>query len=102
MQEGARLVIVKKKAHERGKQMAKKNLEIGSTDTEILTMATAMFMRFIEENLENHKNHKDYSMDKLFALMEMYARTGDLWVRLQKLAGATQEEIAQYLQEVEE
>ena len=82
--------------------MAKKNLEIGSTDTEILTMATAMFMRFIEENLEKHKNHKDYSMDKLFAMMEMYVRTGDLWARLQKLNGATQEEIAEYLQEQEE
>lgn len=82
--------------------MAKKNLEIGSTDTEILTMATAMFMRFMEENLERHKNHKDYSMDKLFALMEMYTRTGDLWVRLQKLSGATQEEIAEFLEKAED
>ena len=68
--------------------MAKKNLEIGSTDTEILTMATSMFLRFMEEQIAKHKNHKDYSMDKLFAMMEMYVRTGDLWARLQKLNGA--------------
>ena len=81
--------------------MAKKNLEIGSTDTEILTLATAMFMKFMETEIQRHKNHKDYSMDKLFALMEMYVRSGDLWVRLQKLAGATQEDIAEFLQEQE-
>lgn len=81
--------------------MAKKNLEIGTTDTEILTLATSMFLKMLEENIAGHKNHKDYSMDKLFALMEMYVRTGDLWKRLQMLSGATQEEIAQYLQEQE-
>lgn len=68
-------------------------------DAEILTLSVSMFMRFIEENIERHRNHKDYSMDKLFALMDMYARTGDLWVRLQKHQGATQEEIAMFLQE---
>lgn len=82
--------------------MAKKNLEIGSTDTEILTLATSMFLKFMEEQIAKHKNHKDYSMDKLFAMMEMYVRTGDLWARLQKLNGVTQEEIAEYLQEQEE
>jgi hypothetical protein len=40
-------------------------------------------------------------MDKLFAFMELYVRAGDIWVRLQKLQGATQDEIAQYLSEQE-
>jgi hypothetical protein len=40
-------------------------------------------------------------MDKLFAMMEMYATTGDLWVRFQEATGTTKEEIAQYLAEQE-
>jgi hypothetical protein len=81
--------------------MAKKNFEIGSTDTQLLILATSLFMKFMEAEIERHKNHKDYSMDKLFALMETYVRSGDLWVRLQKLDGATQEDIADYLMEQE-
>jgi hypothetical protein len=81
--------------------MAKHTLELSETEVEINTLATALFMKFMETEIERHKNHKDYSMDKLFALMEMYVRSGDIWVRLQKLQGATQEEIAQYLSEQE-
>lgn len=73
--------------------------EIDEIDTEILTMGVAMLMRYTEERIERHRNHKDYSMDKLFAKMEMLARTGDLWVRLQKAQGTTQEEIALFLRE---
>lgn len=74
-------------------------LELDEIDAEILTMGVAMLMRYTEERIEHHRNHKDYSMDKLFAKMEMLARTGDLWVRLQKAQGATQEEIALFLRE---
>lgn len=74
-------------------------LELDEIDTEILTMGVAMLMRYTEERIERHRNHKDYSMDKLFAKMEMLARTGDLWVRLQKAQGTTQEEIALFLRE---
>ena len=81
--------------------MSKQNLELSETELEVSTLATAMFMKFMESEIERHKNHKDYSMDKLFAFMELYVRAGDIWVRLQKLQGATQEEIAQYLSEQE-
>lgn len=81
--------------------MSKKNLELSETEIEINTLATSLFMKFMESEIERHKNHKDYSMDKLFAFMEMYVRAGDIWVRLQKLQGATQDEIASYLSEQE-
>jgi hypothetical protein len=74
-------------------------LELDEIDAEILTMSVAMLMRYTEERIERHRNHKDYSMDKLFAKMEMLARTGDLWARLQKAQGTTQEEIALFLRE---
>lgn len=81
--------------------MPKNNLPISEAETEITTLAMGLFMKFMETQIESHKNHKDHSMDKFFAMMEMYVRAGDVWVRLQKLQGTTQEEIAQYLSEQE-
>jgi hypothetical protein len=74
-------------------------IELTEKEAELSAMGMAMLLTFFQERIEKHKNHKDYSMDKLFAMMEMYANTGDLWVRFQMLNGATREEIAQYLQE---
>ena len=79
--------------------MDKRSFEIDEIDAEILTMGLAMVMRYTEERIERHRNHRDYSMDKLFAKMEMLARTGDLWVRMQKHQGLTQEEISLFLRE---
>lgn len=79
----------------------KMTLEVTKTEAELLTMASSLLLKAIEEEIAKHRNHKDYSMDKLFAKMEMYVRTGDLWVRLQKMCGATQEEIAEYLMDQE-
>lgn len=74
-------------------------LELDEMEAELLTMSVALLMRYNEERIERHNNHKEYSMDKLFAKMEMLAHTGDLWVRLQKAQGTTQEEITLFLQE---
>lgn len=76
-------------------------LEVSEKDLLILTEGVNATMQLITKAIEAHRNHKDYSMDKLFAMMEMYATTGDLWVRLHKAQGLTQEEIALYLSEQE-
>lgn len=76
----------------------KMTLEITETEADILAMGAAMFLTFTAERINHHNNHKDYSMDKLFAKMEMYAVAGDLWARLQKLQGVSQEDIAEYLE----
>lgn len=76
-------------------------IELNEKESEILALSSAMFLTFMQEQIQKHKNHKDYSMSKLFALMEMYATTGDLWVRLQMLNGVSREEIAEYLAEQE-
>lgn len=75
----------------------KLTLEITEKEADILAMGTAMFLTFTQQRIERHENHKDYSMDKLFAKMEMLITTGDLWARLQKLQGISQEEISDYL-----
>ena len=74
-------------------------IEIDELDAEILTMSVAMLMRYTEGRIERHNNHKDYSMDKLFAKMEMLARTDDRWVRLHKAQGMSQDEISMFLRE---
>ncbi len=74
-------------------------IELTEKEAELSAMGMAMLLTFFQERIEKHKNHKDYSMDKLFAVMEMYATTGDLWVRFQEATGTTKEEIAQYLSE---
>jgi hypothetical protein len=79
------------------KPMDKVTLEVTEEEATILGMATSMFLKFMEEQVDKHKNHKDYSMDKLFAIMEMYANAGDLWRRVHLAAGTTEEEIREYL-----
>lgn len=74
-------------------------LELNEKEAELSAMGMAMLLTFFQEKINKHKNHKDYSMDKLFAMMEMYATTGDLWVRFQEATGTTREEIALFLQE---
>lgn len=83
----------------KGQMMAQ--MEITEKEAELSAMGMAMLLTFMQEQINKHKNHKDYSMDKLFALMEMYATIGDLWVRYQMITGLTREEIAEYLQEQE-
>jgi hypothetical protein len=67
----------------------------------ILTEGISATMQTLAKALEKHRNHKDYSMDKLFVIMEMYATTGDLWLKLHKAQGISQEAIAEYLAEQE-
>jgi hypothetical protein len=76
-------------------------LEVSERELLIITEGVNATMQLLSKTLEKHRNHKDYSMDKLFMIMEMYANTGDLWVKLHKSAGISQEEIAQYLLEQE-
>jgi hypothetical protein len=76
-------------------------LEVSERELHIITEGVSATMQLLSKTLEKHRNHKDYSMDKLFMIMEMYANTGDLWVKLHKSAGISQEEIAQYLLEQE-
>jgi hypothetical protein len=76
-------------------------IELTEKEAELSAMGMALLLTFMQEQLNKHKNHKDYSMDKLFALMEMYATTGDLWVRYQMVTGLTREEISQYISEQE-
>lgn len=76
-------------------------IELTEKEADMSAMAMAMFITFMQERINKHKNHKDYSMDKLFAMMDMYATAGDLWVRYQMATGVSREEIAQYLQEQE-
>jgi hypothetical protein len=76
-------------------------IELTEKEAELSAMGMALLLTFMQEQLNKHKNHKDYSMDKLFALMEMYATTGDLWVRYQMTTGLTREEISQYISEQE-
>lgn len=83
----------------KGQMMAQ--IELNEKEAELSAMGMAMLLTFMQEQINKHKNHKDYSMDKLFALMEMYATIGDLWVRYQMATGLTREEIAEYLQEQE-
>jgi hypothetical protein len=76
-------------------------LEVSERELMIITEGVSATMQLLSKTLEKHRNHKDYSMDKLFVIMEMYANTGDLWVKLHRSAGISQEEIAQYLEEQE-
>ncbi len=76
-------------------------IEVSPRELMLMTEAINATMATITEALNKHRNHKDYSMDKLFAIMEMYATTGDLWSKLHKAAGMTQEEISEYLAEQE-
>lgn len=76
-------------------------LEVSERELLVITEGVSATMQLLSKALDKHRNHKDYSMDKLFALMEMYATTGDLWVRLHKAQGISQEEISQYLAEQE-
>ena len=76
-------------------------LEVSERELMIITEGVSATMQLLSKTLEKHRNHKDYSMDKLFVIMEMYANTGDLWVKLHRSAGISQEEIAQYLAEQE-
>ena len=76
-------------------------IELTEKEAELSAMGMALLLTFMQEQLNKHKNHKDYSMDNLFALMEMYATTGDLWVRYQMTTGLTREEISQYISEQE-
>lgn len=79
----------------------KVTLEITGKELAILTEGVNATMQMLSKTLEKHRNHKDYSMEKLFVIMEMYAQTGELWLKLHKTAGITQEEIAEYLAEQE-
>jgi hypothetical protein len=74
-------------------------LELNGRELAILTEGVNATMQLLSKTLEKHRNHKDYSMEKLFVIMEMYANTGDLWLKLHKTAGITQEEIAEYLEQ---
>jgi hypothetical protein len=76
-------------------------LEVSGRELAILTEGVSATMQLLSKHLEKHRNHKDYSMDKLFVIMEMYAQTGELWAKLHKTAGISQEEIAEYLEEQE-
>jgi pyrroloquinoline quinone (PQQ) biosynthesis protein C len=76
-------------------------LEVSERELLIITEGVSATMQLLSKTLEKHRNHKDYSMDKLFMIMEMYANTGDLWLKLHKAQGISQEEIAQYLLEQE-
>lgn len=76
-------------------------LELDKVEMHIVTSGVSAIMQMLTEHIERHRNHKDYSMDKLFAIMDMYATAGNLWANLQKAQGMTQEEIALYLSEQE-
>ena len=76
-------------------------LEVSGKELAILTEGVNATMQLLSKTLEKHRNHKDYSMEKLFVIMEMYANTGELWLKLHKTAGISQEEIAEYLAEQE-
>ena len=74
-------------------------IEMDRVELHVATQGVSAVMQMLTEYIERHRNHKDYSMDKLFALMDMYATAGNLWANLQKAQGMTQEEIALYLSE---
>jgi hypothetical protein len=74
-------------------------LEVTGKELAILTEGVSATMQLLSKTLEKHRNHKDYSMEKLFVIMEMYAHTGELWLKLHKTAGISQEEIAEYLEQ---
>lgn len=74
-------------------------LEVNGRELAILTEGVSATMQMLSKTLEKHRNHKDYSMEKLFVIMEMYAQTGELWAKLHKTAGISQEEIAEYLEQ---
>ena len=76
-------------------------IEMDRVELHVATQGVSAVMQMLTEYIERHRNHKDYSMDKLFALMDMYATAGNLWANLQKAQGMTQEEIALYLSEQE-
>lgn len=76
-------------------------LEFNKRELAVLTEGVNATMQTLTKALEKHRNHKDYSMEKLFVIMEMYATTGDLWAKLHKAQGITQEELAEYLAEQE-
>jgi predicted proteasome-type protease len=73
-------------------------LEVNETELALITEGVSATMQTIAKLLEKHRNHKDYSMEKLFTIMEMYATTGDVWLKLHKAQGISQEDIAQYLE----
>jgi hypothetical protein len=76
-------------------------VELEEQELLMLSASTSALMKMISDDIAKHRNHKDYSMDKLFALMEMFANTGTLWVKIQKAQGISQEMITEYLAEQE-
>lgn len=76
-------------------------IEVSRAELLLITEGVSETLQTLTKVLEKHRNHKDYSMDKLFAIMEIYATTGNLWAKLHRAQGLSQEEIALYLSEQE-
>jgi len=96
----SRRIVARSKNDDREKKMDEKIvIELDRVELHLATQGVSAVMQMLTEYIEKHRNHKDYSMDKLFSLMDMYATAGNLWANLQKAQGTTQEEIAQYLAE---
>jgi hypothetical protein len=75
-------------------------LEISDADSALIELGMALVLRYTEERIERHRNHKDYSMDKLFSKMETLIRAGDLWARVKIHQGMTPEEVALLVREL--
>jgi hypothetical protein len=79
----------------------KVKIEVDKAELEVLIFGVSEYLQMITKYIGKHRNHKDYSMDKLFAVMDAYAASGALWSKLHEAKGYSKEEIAQFLDELE-
>lgn len=79
----------------------KVTIEVTEMEAELLTNGLALLLQMMASDLERWSNKKDSSMEKLFMLMEVQIRTGDLWSRVQRAKGVDLETIAEHLAEAD-
>ena len=67
----------------------------------MLRMSLALFTTMITSGIEDWKNKKDTSMDKLFFMLDTSMEAGLLWKKLALAMGISEEAIKEHLEEGE-
>lgn len=76
-------------------------IEITHEQGAVLNMALSLFMSTVGDDIENWKNRKDTSMEKLFFLMGIKMEAGLVWRSLALAMGISEETIKEHLEEQE-
>jgi len=79
------------------------NLELDKSELIIVHEAVSLLMTVKSAQITNFENRKskdeEENLERLFRKMDSYANTADVWVKILKTVGATQEEISEFLRE---